>query len=177
MSKIRVGVLRGGPSSEYEVSLNTGAAVLEQLSQAIYNEKYHAHDIFIDKSGTWHMGGIQIEPHDALLRVDVVFNALHGNYGEDGKVQHLLEFHGMPFTGSGSFASAITINKELSKKEYKKAGLKTPLSRLILKGDDIEKEKKELFKPKFGAKMRIETDGPHICQNISFSVVMQVIIQ
>ncbi|MES3030795.1 MAG: D-alanine--D-alanine ligase [Patescibacteria group bacterium] len=142
MHKIRVGVLRGGPSSEYDVSLKTGAAVLENLSPDIY----HARDILIDKQGVWHVGGIQVEPHTALEHVDVVFNALHGQYGEDGKVQHILEFNGVPFTGSNSFASAIGMNKELSKNVYKKAGLKTPQSRLVERGHDLENERREIFK-------------------------------
>lgn len=142
MHKIRVGVLRGGPSSEYDVSLKTGATVLEHLS----NDRYHPHDILIDRDGLWHMAGVRVDPHQALERVDVVFNALHGHYGEDGKVQHILEVHGIPFTGTTSFGSALGMNKELSKNVYKKAGLKTPQSRLVTKGGDVEKEKKDIFK-------------------------------
>ena len=142
MHKIRVGVLRGGPSSEYDVSLKTGATVLKHLS----NDRYHPHDILIDRDGLWHMAGIQVDPSQALERVDVVFNALHGHYGEDGKVQHILELHGIPFTGANSFASALGMNKELSKNVYKKSGLKTPQSRLVFKDHDIAQERMEIFK-------------------------------
>ncbi len=127
MHRIRVGVLRGGPSNEYEISLKTGATVLSNLEQ----EKYNPRDIFIDREGNWHVSGRQIKPHDALNDIDVVFNALHGHYGEDGKVQHLLEVSGIPFTGSGSFASAISMNKLLSKDIYKKEKIKTPRFKII----------------------------------------------
>ena len=58
MNRIQVGVLRGGPGSEYEVSLKTGASILKHLPK----EKYAAKDIFIGKDGTWHYRGMPIEP-------------------------------------------------------------------------------------------------------------------
>src|SRR3989344_4232954 len=141
MHKIRVGVLRGGPSSEYDVSLKSGATVLNNLSQ----DKYSVRDIFIDREGQWHTNGLPIMPHDALTHIDIAFNALHGQYGEDGKVQHILESHGVPFTGSGSFASALGMNKAMSKEKYKKEGLKIPQSRLLESLLDVSKEAHNLF--------------------------------
>ncbi|MEK7514530.1 MAG: D-alanine--D-alanine ligase, partial [Patescibacteria group bacterium] len=121
MSKIVVGVLRGGPSSEYDVSLTTGGSVLQHLP-----EKYIGHDIFISQDGVWHSYGLARPPEKILRKVDVVFNALHGSYGEDGKVQFLLESLHVPYTGSGSFASAVGMNKFLSKQVFEREGLKTP---------------------------------------------------
>jgi D-alanine-D-alanine ligase len=127
---IRVGVMRGGPSAEYEVSLQTGGNVLAALRGPLA-EKYKAQDIFIDRKGNWNIDGMPADPHDIAHRFDVIFNALHGAYGEDGKVQAILEAHGIPFTGSGSLASAVGMNKNLSKNAYKYHGLKTPHSREI----------------------------------------------
>lgn len=141
MHKIRVGVLRGGPSNEYEVSLKTGATVLKHLPQ----DKYSIRDILIDRNGVWHMHGIPVKPHEALNHFDVIFNALHGHYGEDGKVQHTLETHRMLFTGSGSFASAVGMNKHLSKEIYKKEKIKTPQSLLLESLQDISKEAHKAF--------------------------------
>lgn len=121
MHKVRVGVLRGGPSSEYDVSLKTGATVMRHLPDHYYTE-----DIVISRDGLWHKDGLEISPHHVLSHVDVVFNALHGHYGEDGKIQHLLETHHIPFTGSGSIASALGMNKALSKEVFVKEGIKTP---------------------------------------------------
>lgn len=141
MHKIRVGVLRGGPSNEYEVSLKTGATILNNLSQ----ETYHVRDIFIDRSGVWHVNGVPVKPHEALTHIDIAVNALHGNYGEDGKVQHIFETHGIPFTGSGSFASAMGMNKQFSKEIYRKEKIKTPQSLLLESLQNISVEAHKVF--------------------------------
>ncbi len=125
-SKIRVGVLRGGPSDEYEVSLKTGATVLKHLSEA-----YQPIDIFIDRAGRWHTHGVGHEPHQALPKLDVIFNALHGQYGESGEVQHFLETHQFPFSGSGRFACALATNKALAKTMVGRLGIKTPFHKII----------------------------------------------
>lgn len=127
MHKPRVAVLRGGPSSEYEVSLKTGDNVIRHIS----GDHYHVVDIIISKDGIWHREGIPVTPHDLFPHIDAVFNAMHGQYGEDGKVQHLLEMHKVPFTGSGSFASALGMNKAMSKEVFRKNNIRTPQYHLI----------------------------------------------
>jgi len=127
---IRVGVLRGGPNSEYEVSLATGGSVLSALRGPLA-DKYRAYDILIDKAGNWHIDGMPTDQYDIAHRFDVIFNALHGSYGEDGKVQQILETHGIKFTGSDSLASAVGMNKNLSKNVFKNNGLKTPVGREV----------------------------------------------
>ena len=129
---MRVGVLRGGPSSEYEVSLKSGASVLKHLP-----DKYHAIDIFIDRAGAWHLHGIPYEPHRALSYVDAVWNALHGEYGEDGGVQELLDAHAVPYSGSGRFASAMAMNKAAAKGMLAEQGIKTPYYRIV-RAEDID---------------------------------------
>lgn len=124
MAKLKVAVLRGGPSHEYEVSLKTGHNVLSLLREN--PDSYDPVDVFISKDGAWHHNGIADDPHKILRRADVAWNALHGSYGEDGQVQHLLESLKVPFTGSGALASALSMNKEAAKKIYRKHGLLTP---------------------------------------------------
>lgn len=119
--KTRVGVLRGGPSPEYDVSLNTGKTILSNLP-----EEYEPLDIFISKEGAWHVMGLKKNPYDILKTVDVVVNAMHGHYGEDGTVQRFLENFGISYTGSDSIASALGMNKIISKNVFRLAGLKTP---------------------------------------------------
>jgi D-alanine-D-alanine ligase len=140
---IRVGVLRGGPSSEHDISLLTGANVLERLQA---NEKYRPVDIFIDKAGEWHVNGRPVPPERAVSTLDVVFNALHGQYGEDGTVQRLLDRLGVPYTGSGAYASALAMNKHLAKEEMKKHGVKTPGYSVLKVSPDLEKEALEAFR-------------------------------
>lgn len=141
MVRKKVGVLRGGPSSEYEVSLKTGKSVLDNLP-----DHYEGLDIFIDKEGTWHYLGAPIKPETLFKKVDVIFNALHGAYGEDGTVQKLLDYFNVPYTGSTTLASAVGMNKVLTKKAYTNFGLKTPIHTLIIKGNNISLEVARVFK-------------------------------
>lgn len=113
--------MRGGPSSEYEVSLASGATVLKNLP-----EKYKGLDIFISKDGEWHFQGLAKKPENILRGVDVVFNAMHGEFGEDGKVQQILDSIKIPYTGSGAFSSAVGMNKILSKEKFAAHSIKTP---------------------------------------------------
>ena len=138
---IRVGVMRGGRGHEYEVSLKTGGSVLEHLSS-----KYKGYDILITKDGTWHLEGVPVTVAELGNRIDVVFNALHGEYGEDGKVQRDLSLLAIPFTGSGMYASAIAMNKLLSKDHLKEAPFKVPLSVVVERGEDMNKRTLELFR-------------------------------
>ncbi len=133
MSKLNVAVLRGGPSSEYDVSLKTGSSVLKNMP-----EKYKTHDILISKDGIWHRDGMERSPERALAHIDVVFNALHGQYGEDGKVQKLLDNLGIPYTGSGAMASSVGMNKVLSKKIFERENIKTPFYKTVKASDNIE---------------------------------------
>src|SRR3989344_9371566 len=123
-SKIRVAVLRGGPSSGYDDSLKTGEHILSALRDM--SETYEPLDIFISKDGEWHRGGLVHEPHRALEYVDIVWNALHGLYGEDGQVQRILERLQIPFTGSSAVASALAMNKDMAKRLYQEHNLLTP---------------------------------------------------
>lgn len=129
----KIAVLRGGPSSEYEVSLQTGASVLEHL----LNEKYEIFDVTISKNGEWYNKGFKKSPSEILEKTDLVFNAMHGEYGEDGQIQKILDSLNIPYTGSKSIPSAIAMNKVLAKQEFLRAGLKTPIS-MVLKKDNYD---------------------------------------
>lgn len=141
--KTRVAVLRGGPSSEYDVSLKTGDTVLKHLP-----EKYEGIDVFISKDGKWHVHGIERKPADALKHVDVVFVALHGQFGEDGKIQKILEHLGIPFTGSKSFPSAVAMNKHLTKKalSHLKGKINFAFHKVLTTEDVIKKGVHALFR-------------------------------
>lgn len=125
MARIKVGVVRGGPSSEYEVSLKTGGAVLRYMP-----DEYEPKDILITKGGDWHMDGAPFDAKNLPHHVDVVFNGLHGEYGEDGTIQQLLDSMRVPYTGSTAFPSALGMNKALAKTAFKNAGLKVPFGQV-----------------------------------------------
>jgi D-alanine--D-alanine ligase len=122
MGRLRVGVLRGGPSDEYEVSLKTGRAVLDALD----TDRFRPVDVFIDRRGQWHVFGIPKSPARVLNKIDVAFNALHGQYGEDGRVQHILARSGVPYTGSSAAAAAKSMNKISAKSLLREVGIAMP---------------------------------------------------
>ncbi len=122
MARTIVGVLRGGTSSEYGLSLKTGAAIHTALPE----ERYETRDILIDKKGYWHHRGAPSTPSRALSQVDVVLNALHGGVGEDGTVQRILEQSGIPYAGSRPMQSAIALNKILTRDVLANAGIRMP---------------------------------------------------
>ena len=121
----RVAVLYGGLSAEREVSLESGAAVLGALQTA-----------GVDAVG--------IDANEQLIdqlreaQPDVVFIALHGAAGEDGRVQALLEFMNIPYTGSGVQASSIAMDKLRSKQIFTAAGIPTPAYRKLTVESDLE---------------------------------------
>lgn len=132
MNKIRVGVVRGGPSKEYDVSLKTGAAVLSIL-RAELGDRYEAIDVLVDREGIWHVRGIPIEPEMLGDYVDVVWNALHGEYSEDGFLDSLLESAGIPSTTRFQFLGDVISNKHKTKELLKKLGLNTPNHEIVRK--------------------------------------------
>jgi D-alanine-D-alanine ligase len=118
MKNKRIAVVMGGPSAEREVSLNTGQAILAALREKGYDAV-----------------GIDLEPQRFIEQLreagaQVVFNAIHGKYGEDGLLQGALELLGIPYTGSGVQASANAMDKATSKRLFLQAGISTPASRL-----------------------------------------------
>ncbi len=127
MSYKRVAVLRGGPSEEYAESMLSGEAVLNALKQLGVSYK----DIVITRKGEWLDNGFVKHPESALKTVDVVFIALHGQYGEDGQVQRILERTKIPFTGSRALTSAIAFNKELTKHTLRSHNIKMPRHRQV----------------------------------------------
>ena len=117
-----VGVLRGGTSGEYNLSLKTGAAMM----QALPEERYDVRDILIDKSGLWHLRGSPATPVRALAQVDVVLNALHGGVGEDGTVQRVIEQIGVPYAGARPQAAGLSLNKIRAREILRQANIRIP---------------------------------------------------
>ena len=127
-----VGVLRGGPSREHDVSLKTGASILANLP----SERFSARDIYIDRNGQWHDRGKSTSLDRALRQIDVALIGLHGEYGEDGEVQKLLEKFGVPYAGAGPFASYLAMHKLMAKVRAREAGLLTPEFRHVGHAED-----------------------------------------
>ena len=114
MGKLRLALIAGGKSSEREVSLKSGA----QVYQALNKDKYdiRRYDPLTDLERLVREAG----------ELDVALIIMHGRGGEDGSMQGLLDLLEIPYQGSGVLASALAMNKELSKAMYQLAGLRCP---------------------------------------------------
>ena len=111
--KKRVLVLCGGVSKERLISLDTGKQVVNELKKNKYIVKTCEPDHTLLKN-------------IKLFKPDIIFNALHGQFGEDGYIQTILETQKVPYTHSGVIASSIAMDKEISKKIFIKNGILTP---------------------------------------------------
>jgi D-alanine-D-alanine ligase len=115
----RVGVIMGGPSSERDVSLNSGGGI----HRALIAKGYDA--VAID----WKGGAPGNDDLGALVRrskIDVAWIALHGTFGEDGCVQGLLECYQIPYTGSGVLSSALAMDKVATRRIFDQESIESP---------------------------------------------------
>lgn len=122
MTRTIVGIIRGGTSGEYALSLKTGA----EMMRALPEERYDVRDILIDKSGLWHLRGQPSTPVRALSQLDVVLNAVHGGIGEDGTIQRMLERASVPYAGSRPLQSGLSLNKIRARELLRREGLRLP---------------------------------------------------
>ena len=136
MSKIKVGVIFGGQSTEHDVSVVSGSSVIKNLNK----EKYEIYPIYISKNGEWfhyikpvqdieifEIGEqpkeleIKSNEFETLKKQDIIFPVLHGLYGEDGTIQGLLELLKVPYVGCKVLASGICMDKVYAKMIFEKA--------------------------------------------------------
>lgn len=134
--KLRIVVLSGGKSPEYEVSLSSGKMVLEALKKKGHNVL----PLVIGKEGKGY-------EYLFKLKADVVFIAMHGPFGEDGTVQGLLELAGIPYTGSGVLASALGMDKLAFRQAIKETGVLVPEYLVLEKKDGSDKVLKKISLP------------------------------
>ena len=128
----KVAVLKGGPSSEREISLKSGAAVAKGLKAAGYEV------VEVD---------VRERKPDLPSDIEAVFIALHGEFGEDGQVQQLLEARGIPYTGSNPASSLAAFDKRLSKDIFIKAGIPTAPYEVLGPGERLTLPYPVVIKP------------------------------
>ena len=112
----RIGVIMGGPSSERDVSLNSGRGALAALAQKGYDA------VGID----WKGGNDDLGAHLRREKIEAAWIALHGTYGEDGCVQGLCECYGIPYTGSSVLSSAIAMDKVATRRIFDQESIESP---------------------------------------------------
>ncbi|KPN73615.1 D-alanine--D-alanine ligase [Neisseria sp. 74A18] len=132
----KVAVLMGGFSSEREISLKSGAAILEALKSKGIDA--HAFDPKETPLSELKTQGFQ-----------TAFNILHGTYGEDGSVQGALELLGIPYTGSGVMASAVGMDKYRCKLIWQALGLPVPEFAVLHENSDFDELERQLGLPMF----------------------------
>lgn len=130
----KVAVLMGGWAAEREVSLNSGQAVL----QGLLEKGVDAHGV---DAGRDVLDVLREEKYDR------VFNILHGRGGEDGELQGALEILNIPYTGCGVMASAISMDKLMTKRIWTGSGLPTPAFEILTPDSDFEKVVEKLGLP------------------------------
>jgi len=161
-SEITVGLLLGGASPERAVSKHSAEGVLNALRKLDYNvvlidpaygenqpkteDEYFAECNCFPISSSNYIDAVNSH---LFTNVDVVFNALHGSWGEDGTIQSLLEFKKIPYTGSGILASAASMDKHITKSIIKHGGVSTANWLMLEKKDynfiELKKEIDEQF--------------------------------
>lgn len=123
---LRVVVLAGGISDEREISFSSGKNVVEALEESGYGDV-----VMLDPASDGFLAALEAG------NFDIAFIALHGRGGEDGMMQSILEFLGIPYTGSGVIASACAADKDVSKALYERAGIPVAKGMTLTSDDDI----------------------------------------
>jgi D-alanine-D-alanine ligase len=145
-SKKRIAIIFGGQSTEHDVSVISASSIATAIDKNLYDPIFVA----IDKTGRWYLGEtafdflkgressglhrviLSTDPEKkgfislydgTLFRVDVIFPALHGPRGEDGTIQGMMDLAGISYVGCGTAASAIAMDKDLTKRILKQLGL------------------------------------------------------
>lgn len=131
MNKIKVAVLMGGKSSEHEISILSGQQVVANLNQ----NKYEVFPVVISKTGDLKINSILNK------KVDLVFIAMHGPYGEDGTIQGMLELMDIHYTGSGVLASALGMDKIKFRKIIEIENIPIPKYIVVNKNEKMKKLK------------------------------------
>lgn len=141
MEKIRLAILAGGWSGEREVSQGSGRAVFDALDRNryevnLYDPKDHLVTLIENKGA-----------------IDLAFILLHGKMGEDGCIQGFLDLLSIPYVGSGVLASALAMNKKLTKEVYRSVGLNVPAQIIVARGDEI---RPTVYRDELGGKVVVK---------------------
>ncbi len=142
--KLSVAILYGGRSGEHEVSIRSAESIMKALDP----ERYKIIRYFISKEGQWRPRPIVPEP-GRNPEIDVVFPVLHGTFGEDGTMQGLLELAELAYVGPGVLASAAAMDKEMTKRICRDAGLPVVEFVVVTGPPDLDEIEKAFPYPMF----------------------------
>lgn len=133
MSKIKLGLIYGGVSTEHEVSISSYESIVNNINK----DKYEITSFYISKDGTWFTDGKRTKDvFNSLKEMDCVFPILHGKNGEDGNIAGMLEIIGVSYVGCKTLSSAICMDKVITKKLLEKANISVAKYMFIKKLND-----------------------------------------
>lgn len=133
MSKIKLGLIYGGVSTEHEVSISSYESIVNNINK----DKYDITSFYISKDGTWFTDGKRTKDvFNSLKEMNCVFPILHGKNGEDGNIAGMLEIIGVSYVGCKTLSSAICMDKVITKKLLEKANISVAKYMFIKKLND-----------------------------------------
>lgn len=146
--KKQIALIFGGESYEHEISIRSLKSILENIEK----NKYIIDLIYIDRKGIWYFcknpdileNKIKIENIEILKKYDIVFPVLHGNSGEDGKIQGLLEILHVPYVGCGVLSSALCMDKDFTKRILASEKIKTVPYIMVTKDTPLKEIQKKV---------------------------------
>lgn len=163
--RIRVGIIRGGQTPEYELSLKTGAEILRRLQ---HKYAYDSYDVMIDRNGSWYVNGKEIDQNRLSEYIDLAWIATHG---DAGSVARQLEHLDIPYLGSDSITSELTYHRGRVKQRMKDLGLQTPdhveLNQMYT--GDMDDETREGFAQDRAMEVFGNLPGPWVVKPLAFS--------
>jgi D-alanine-D-alanine ligase len=118
-----IAILMGGQSAEHDISLLSGEAMLNALRERGFT---NLRPITLTRDNVWLVNGKETSILDALAGINVALLAFHGEWGEDGRAQALMEWVGIPYAGSGPTASALAMDKPTSRLIFREHGIAVP---------------------------------------------------
>lgn len=154
--KINIAVFYGGNSREHEVSIQSAKNIINELKK---KDEINVIQIFIDRDGKWYKKDIEDnkkEPiiynfskkefiiNNEILKIDLAFSIIHGNIGEDGKLQGFFEIINIPYAGCDVLSSAISMNKKISKILVKNAGIPV-LKDITFSSEEFNKNRRKII--------------------------------
>lgn len=163
--KTRVGVIRGGQTPEFELSLKTGAEILKRLNK---KHAYNVVDIMIDKQGAWHVNGKEINEKFLSDYIDLGWITIHG---DNGSVQHHLETLQIPYLGSDPVTADLTFNRGRLKQRLKDLGLQTPehIQLEDMYTGDMDDEMRDRYVEEKAFEVFGKLPGPWVIKPVAFS--------
>lgn len=163
--RTRVGVVRGGQTPEFQLSLKTGAEILKRLQN---KHAYSVVDILIDQNGIWHADGKEINEKFLADYIDLAWLAVHG---DNGSIQHHLETLKIPYLGSDPVTADLTFNRARLKQRLKDIGLQTPnhIQLEHMYTGDMEDEMRDRYVEEKAFEVFGKLPGPWVVKPVAFS--------